>query len=255
MDPLLIGWVFAAAALLMLASCEVGYQIGDRIRTRLDREAPVPMGSMVGGLLALLAFVLAFSFSLAAAQHDLRKRNVLDEANAVGTAYLRADLLPLTHAEPIRRLLREYVDVRLQAAKAKNLDEALARSVEIHALLWRQAVAAALEGPNTNTSLVLQSINEVIDMHARRLTAALHNRIPGSVWTALFAISMLTMIVMGAQIGLAGRRRWVAVVPLSLAFAVLVTLVVDLDRPGGAMIHVGQAAMIDLQRSLESRPK
>ena len=102
---------------------------------------------------------------------------------------------------------------------------------------------------------MIQSTNDVIDMHEKRVTGALRNRIPGSVWIALFAITALTMITMGVQVGLTGKRRLVAVIPMILAFAVLVTLVVDLNRPQSGLITVGQQSMVDLQSSMGSETK
>lgn len=250
LESLPIAAIYVAVALLMLLSCEFGYQFGARFQSRQDEEAPTSVGPMVGGLLGMLAFVLAFTFSMAASQHDVRKQNVVNEANAVGTAYLRTDLLDDRYATEMKRLLREYVDIRLRAVTGAGLDQAVKRSVEIHALLWAQVSAAATAAPSPNTSLAIQSINEVIDMHEIRVTGGLRNRIPVSVWIALFAITALTMITMGVQIGFTGKRRLVAVIPMSLAFAVLVTLVVDLDRPQRGLIIVGQQSLIDLQRSM-----
>jgi hypothetical protein len=245
-----VAWLYVGVTILMLVCCELGYQFGARARSRQDKEAPISLGPMVGGLMGMLAFVLAFTFSMAASQHDLRKQNVLDEADAIGTAYLRAELLDEQSATEVQQLLREYVDIRLQAVNGGDLDAALARSVEIHGLLWGRVSSAAREAPSTNTLLIIQSINDVIDMHEKRVNAGLRNRIPGSVWIALFAISALTMITMGTQVGLSGRRRLVAVIPMSMAFAVLVILVVDLDRPQRGLITVGQQAMVDLQSSI-----
>jgi hypothetical protein len=198
----------------------------------------------------MLAFVLAFTFSIASHQHDLRKQSVLEEANSIGTAYLRADLLDKQYAIKVKHLLREYVDIRLKAASGSALDTAMAGSVEIHDHLWALVSAAAKDRPNTNTSLMIQSINDIIDMHQKRVTAGLRNRIPSSVWMALIGIIALTMITMGAEIGLTGKRRLVAMIPLVLAFAVLVALVVDLNRPQSGLITVGQQSMVDLQRSM-----
>jgi hypothetical protein len=247
--------IFVGVTLLILASCEIGYQFGNRTRSNQDKEAPSSIGAMVGGLLGMLGFVLAFTFSMAASQFEIRKQNVLDEANTIGTAYLRADLIDKPHGTEVKRLLREYVDVRLQATKVNGLDAAIARSAEIHKLLWAQVSSAAVAGPNTNTSLMIQSINEVIDMHEKRLTGALRNRIPESVWIALIAITVLTMATMGMLIGFTGKRRQSAVIAVSLAFAVLVTLVVDLDSPQRGLIIVGQQSMIDLQHSMDSAKK
>lgn len=134
-DTIPITGVYVGVAVVLLVSCEVGYQFGKRVRTRQDKEATISLGPIVGGLLGMLAFVLAFTFSMAASQHDARKQNVLDEANAVGTAYLRSDLLEMQYGMEVKALLREYVDIRLQAASGYDLDAALARSVDIHRLL------------------------------------------------------------------------------------------------------------------------
>ena len=245
--------IFVIVAAIMLLSCEVGYQFGKRGKTRADIEAPASLGSMVGGLLGMLAIVLAFTFSIASAHHDLRKARVLEEANAIGTAYLRADLLQPQYGREIRRLLREYVDVRLQQVTVGNYAAILARSAEIHDLLWSQVSQAAIAAPDTNTQLAVVSINDVIDMHTNRATAALYNRIPGSIWLALLAISAFCMVTMGIHIGFAGKRRLVAVIPMLLAFSVMVTLVVDLDRPQSGLIRVGQQAMIALQKNMSDK--
>ena len=210
---------------------------------------------MVGGLLGMLGFVFAITFSMAAYQHDIRKQNVLEEANTIGTAYLRADLLDRQYATRLKRLLREYVDIRLKAASGTDLDAALAKSFEIHSRLWTEVSTAAVKSPNTNTSLMIQSINDVIDMHEKRVTGGLRNRIPDSVWIALSAITAVTMITMGMQAGFTGERRLVAVITLSLAFAAVVTLVADLNRPQSGLITVGQQAMVDLQRGMDPETK
>lgn len=253
LDDLPAAVVFLGMAILMLVSFEIGYQFGSRIRTRQDKEAPVSLGPMVGGLLGMLGFALAFTFAMAAGQHDLRKMNVLDEANAVGTAYLRADLLPAEHRDAMRNLLRAYVEVRLDAAAGGDLDVALAQSLEIHEQLWAHVSAAAAEAPTTNTALAVESVNAVIDTHGKRVTAALRNRIPGSIWLALLAISALTMVTMGTQVGFTAKRRLIAVVPLAFAFAVLVTLVADLDHPQRGLITVNQQAMTDLETSMRGQ--
>lgn len=249
-DTLPIAWFYLLAALLMLAFGEVGHQLGLHARSRQDKEAPASLGPMVGGLFGMLAFVLAFTFSMASAQHNVRKMNVLEEANSIGTAYLRADLIDDPYRTEVKGLLREYVDVRLQAATGNDLDVALVNSIEIHNLLWAQTSSAARDNPDTNTALMVESINAVIDMHEKRVIGALHNRIRGSVWLSLVVITALTMITMGTQVGLTGRRRLVAVIPMVLAFSALVTVVVDLNRPQSGLITVGQQAMVDLEHSM-----
>ncbi len=257
LESMPIAAVYVCIALVILAACEIGFKIGSHHhRTLQDKEAPTSVGPMVGGLLGMLAFVLAFTFSLAASQHTLRRENVLTEANRIGTAYLRSDLIDEQKGTEVKRLLREYVDIRLQAARpGGDWQTAVKRSLEIHDLLWAQVASAAIDDPNEITSLVVQSVNDVIDMHEQRLTGAIRSRIPGSVWIGLMAITVLAMLTIGLQAGLAGKRRMVAVLPLSLAFAVLVTLIVDLNRPYGGLITVGQQAMVDLQNTMNPATK
>ena len=243
--------IYVCLALLIMAACEIGFKIGNHhYRKRQDKDAPTSIGPMVGGLLGMLAFVLAFVFSMAAAQYDLRRQNVLTEANTIHTAYLRADLIDEPHGAEVKRLLREYVGIRLQAARGGDLKTAMAQSLQIHERLWTQASSAARLDPGPSTSAMAQSIIDVVDMHEKRATAALHSRIPTSVWIGLMTITALTMITLGMQIGFSGKRRLVAVTPLSMAFAVLVALVVDLNRPQEGLITVSQRAMVDLQATI-----
>lgn len=250
LESLPISLIFIGIALFMLIFCEIGFQFGYHAHMRKDKAAPSTLGSMVGGLLGMLAFVLAFTFSIASSQHELRRNNVLEEANIIGTAYLRADLLDEKSATAVRRLLREYVDIRLNAVQGSDINLALEKSTEIHRLLWKEVSSAAIENPSPMTSLMVQATNEVIDMHEKRVTAALRNRIPLSIWIALAAITALAMIALGTQVGYTGNRRLIAVIPLVLAFAVLVTLVVDLNRPQKGLIIVSQQSMIDLRSSM-----
>lgn len=254
-ESLPISGFYVVVVILMLIFGEVGYRFGIHVKTYQDKEAPASLGPMVGALLGMLAFVLAFTFSMASSQHVLRKNNVLEEANSIGTAYLRADLIDRQYGAEVKRLLREYVDVRLKAASGGDLDTAIAKSVDIQNLIWAQVSSAARDNPDTNTALMIQSINDVIDLHEKRVTGALRNRIPGSIWISLFAITALTMVAMGVQIGLTGKRRLVAEIPLVLAFAVLTTLVVDLDRPQRGLIIVGQQSMLNLQNSMGREPQ
>ncbi len=258
-DSLPIYGVYIVITLSILLSFEVGYQISKYSGTRYDKEAVNAISPMVGGLLGMLAFVLAFTFAMAAAQHNLRKQFVLDEANAIGTTYLRADLIDRPHRTEVKKLLQKYVDIRLQAVAATmDIDmqkTIITRSVELHGLLWTQVSYVAKKEPNTNTGLLIQSINKVIDMHEKRITAALRNRIPGSIWLTLLAISSLTMMTMGSQAGLSKSRRLVAVIPLVMAFSALTTVVVDLDRPQKGLIKVSQQAMINLQNSMKLETK
>ncbi len=250
-DSLNIGVIYLGLVLFILLSYEIGYQVGKLFQNRRKNVDPSSLNHIVSGILGMLAFVLAFTFAMASSQHRSRRQLVLEEANTVGTAYLRADLLEEPYKSRIKELLKEYVSVRIEGASREKFAKAVQRSVEIHEMLWHQVAEAAKRYPSKCTLLVVKSINDVIDMHSKRIAAALRARIPTSIWIALLAISALTMITMGVQAGIGESRKLIAVIPLILAFAVLTALVVDLDRPQRGLIKVGQQEMVDLKKSME----
>jgi len=254
LDSLSIISVYAGTVVFILISFEVGYQIGKYARLHYCDKGDTSQGAIMGGVLAMLAFVLALTFSMAASRFDHRKQNLLGEVNAIHTAYLRTDLLAQPHRTEVRRLLREYVDMRLAGIEKAKRDMAINRSLELHQLLWSEVVAAAENSPTRLNALMVQSINEIIDIHEKRITAVLRERIPANIWLTLYAITAFGMITMGSQSGLATSRRSIQVIPTVLAFSALITLVVDLDRPADlGLIKVSQQAMFDLQNNIKPR--
>src|ERR1700757_2319930 len=137
-DALPLWALFIVILLVVLLSVECGYRLGRYRRGQQEKEAPV--GTMVGATLGLLAFILAFTFGLAAARFDSRRQVLLDEANAIGTTYLRADLLP-DKREEIQNLLRIYVAPRLEFVRSGKIAEGMRQSENIQSQLWAHAVA------------------------------------------------------------------------------------------------------------------
>ncbi len=128
--------VFLATILFVLVAVDIGYRLGSFRQKSGKEEKEGTVGAMVGTSLGLLAFLLAFTFGLAA-DFFQNKRSVLrEEANAIGTTWLRADFLPASERDSARELLREYVDSRLAAAETGDVQPTLLRSAEIHKQLW-----------------------------------------------------------------------------------------------------------------------
>ena len=251
LDLLPIWGVFLATVAVVLLAVEGGFRLGQYRRRRSEQEDRPPVGEMVAATLALLAFMLAFTFGLAASRFDVRRDLVIDEANAIGTTYLRAGLLPEPHRSDVRSLLREYVDVRLEAVQPGKLSRSIGRSEELHARLWAHAVAVGEKNPGSIVvGLFIASLNEVIDLHAKRLALGVRNRIPGTIWAALSFVAIIGTSVMGYHAGLAGSGRSLALLALVLAFSAVVTLIADLDRPQEGLLRVSQQTMIDLQKTL-----
>ena len=243
--------IYLLVVFIFLTSFETGFRISRYLHLKKGVPEPKSLG-LTGALLGMLAFVLAFTFSMAASHFKKRKEMVLVETNVLGTAYLRAGLVDQPHERNIKQLLREYVNTRLEGVDPDKVDQSIERSIQIHQLLWKEVQSAAMSNPNTNTSLLIQSINEVIDTHENRLAATFQERIPDSIWITLIVISVITVLTLGLTAGFGNHRRLIVVIPLVMAYAALITLVAELDMPQKGVIKVGQEAMISLQKSINS---
>ncbi len=251
LDDLPLWGFFAATVAVVLLSIETGYQLGRYRRRCSEEEKDAPVGAMVAATLALLGFVLAFTFGMAASRFDARRMIVVEEANAVGTTYLRAGMLPDGRGAVIRKLLADYVDARLEVVQTGDIDEVLRRSDELHQALWTEAEAVGRQYPDSIVvGLFIQSLNETIDTHAKRVLVSLQNRLPLVLWVALYLVTVLTMIGVGYSTGLARSRRSLAVLVLALTFSAIMTLVADLDRSQEGLLKVSQRAMVDLRNMM-----
>ena len=253
-DNVPIGVVLLSTIGLVFLSLETGFRLGKRRLIRGGGKLEVS-GAMVGATMGLLAFMLAFTFNGAAGRHDTRKGLVIEEANAIDKTWLRAGLLAEPYRADIRGLLRNYVDVRVKAAAGEmDLGEATRRSEALHDRLW--ALAAEVGQKNAGSipaGLFIQALNEVIDLHLKRVTVGIRNRVPPTIWATLYLLMAVGMIMMGTQIGLSGTRHIGTELALAVAFSVVLFLIADLDRPQEGLINVSQQAMAELQIKLNAR--
>ncbi len=243
--------LFVLTLLICVGAVEAGTVLA-RISLwhRKEKDPEGPLGSFVGSLLGLLAFILAFTFGITANRFDSRKQLVLEEANAIGTTYLRAGLLPPTQGLESRRLLREYADLRLNGT-TDNIGETLKKSEVIHAQLWSQAKSLVQADMDSEIrSLFIATLNELIDLHQSRLTVGLQYRIPGTVWLAVYLLSLLSMLAVGYQVGMSGSRRAYGTPVLAAAFSLVILMIADIDRPGAGLIRVSQQPIADVQQMM-----
>ena len=252
LDALPLWVLFPLTVLLAVVSVEFGYRVGRYRAQRSQQETESSVGAMVAATLGLLAFMLAFTFGMAGSRFEARRQVLLSEANAIGTTYLRAAMLPEPMRTEARNLLRQYVDVRLEAVQPGKLQQSVSRSEELHELLWSQAIAAAEKDRSPITGLFIQSLNEVIDLHSERVMAALRSRVPAAIWIVLYFLAILSMAATGYHEGLTSKKRSVAVVSLILGFSAVLFLIADLDRPGQGALRVSQQSMIDLRKSMSA---
>jgi len=236
--------IFIATLLFVLLSVESGYQWA-RYKRRSEVEKEAPIGAMVGATLGLLAFILAFTFGMAADSFHNRKEALLDEANAIRTTYLLADVIPEPHRTEVRRILREYAEERLQWVGVEKIQGGRSADALLNQL-WAQAAVVGAQNPG-GVDVFLSSVNKVIELCQERVMVRERSRIPGAFWAVLYLITIFAHAAMGYHGGVAGTNRSPVTVLVAIAFAAVIMLILDLDRPGQGWINVSQQAMIDLR--------
>ncbi|WP_250465055.1 hypothetical protein [Microbulbifer litoralis] len=247
-----LSFVYICTVLLVLAALLLGALLGRVHRRRHRNEKESSIGTAVTATLGLLAFLLAFTFNMTADRYQQRKALLLDEVNAIYTAYLRADFLEPQAAERARELLEEYVDIRdFNPAREPVTPKNLARSEEIHRLLWQLVSEHARRQYNPGyLRQFAEPLNTVISFHYSRVVVGLEYRIPGPIWLGLYFITLLAMVVIGYQFGIHRGRSLQVAVALALTFATVIVLIADLDRATEGVLLVDQRPMSELNRHL-----
>jgi hypothetical protein len=249
LDQIPVPLIFILFAVVTLACFEIGFRIGRWWQDRMPGEQEGPTDMLVGSLLALMAFVLAITMGMAADRFDARRGNVLEEANAIGTTFQRAEYLPEPAAERVKELMREYLPVRIASDDPAAVLANIQRSIELQAELRTITGQVAQSGHSPDlVSSFGESVNEIISLHQTRINAGLYARVPETVLILLLAGSALSLAMVGYSGGLSRRRSILSAVVMIVALGAVTTLVVDLDRPQDGFLTVSQQALLDVQR-------
>jgi hypothetical protein len=255
-DAIPIWAIFAATIIVVLVAVEVGYRLGHATHRRSEDEKESPVSAIAGAILGLAAFMLAFTFGIVSERHDAKKALVRDDAIAIRTAWQRSDFLPETDRPEAAALLRQYVDLRVKFAETRSLEPEAVKGVlsetqRLQTRLWNMAVANARKDMNSDVAaLYIDSLNEVSGIHASRVAVGLQARVPSEIWVVLYCITILGMMSVGYQTGIAGSKRSMAWPVLALSFALVFALIASLDRPDSGVMKVTQQPLIDLRDSM-----
>lgn len=254
---LLIALALFAGMLLLL-------EIGWRIRTRRRAQDPggtgAGTGAVEGAVFALLGLLVAFTFSGAASRFDARRALIVEEANAIGTAFLRLDLLPGEAQPALRDLFRRYTDSRLEVYRklsASDLEAArveLDRSIRLQGEIWNQAVISGqLEGaPPAVAMLLLPALNQMFDVTTTR-TMALRMHPPTVIFVMLFGLALASALLAGYAMGGARTREWLHMLAFAAVVAATVYVIFDLEYPRLGLIRIGafDQVLVDLRASMK----
>jgi hypothetical protein len=257
MDHIPLWGVFLLTVISVFLAICIGTIFGLRISRRPDHEKEAPLGTITGASLALVGFILAFSFGITAQIFQTRRQLLLDEVNAIGTTYLRAGMLVEPYGSDIRNLLREYVDARVGLIKEnlqqnpQKLQETIAYCETLQDKMWSHAVAITqADRSSPIDALFIDSLNSMIDLQTSRITTASY-RLPKIIWYAIYFITIISMFMVGYQTGLSGKSNLKVGILLSLTFSTVLFLMVDLDRSTEGYFRVSHKPMIELQKKLQ----
>ena len=243
--------------LSMVGFIEIGFRVGRSHQSKPHKAQMAQVRAIMGASLGLLAFMLAFSFSMAQHHFEARAQAYMLEISAIDSAYRGADLLDGDVPVIAKDILRRFATLRLKTAKAaqaadiEGVFQMIRESESMHDQLWKLAEAAMSgAGEGADTGIFAQSVLAMINAHDARIQATLFNRISPVIWITLFLMALLSMIVMGYQAGLTGTRSSLATWTLAITFSAVMALVTDLDRPNMSLFQLNQQLMVELENRM-----
>jgi len=249
-SPLL---VFVLSFFMLWLSAWIGASLLKRKRAFGD-EAREDFGVVLAATLTLLGLIIGFSFSMAIGRYDQRKNYEEAEANAIGTEFVRADLLPAADAARVRALLLSYLDQRVlfyQTTDREQLPQINTQTVKLQSELWAAVRAPAVAQPTPIVALAVAGMNDVLNSQGYT-QAAWWNRIPLSAWGLMLAIAICSNVLIGLGAKNAKAEAFVLpVLPLVVSIAFL--LIADIDSPRGGLIRVNPQNLLSLSQSLHGQ--
>lgn len=201
------------------------------------------MGTIRDGLFILVSLLLGFTLTMAVSRFGERRSLLVEEAVSIGTTYLRAATLPQPYRDHSRQLLREYVDTRLELGNvgvdAGRYNDVVHRAKHLQEDLWLDAATVAQNDRSAVTAVYVNSLNETIDLHEKRV-AAFENRVPQPVWLLIISVSLIAVFTRGSTLA---TRFWLTLILLPITIALVVALIADLDAPSRGLIRLDQRAL------------
>jgi len=240
--------VFVTSLVMLWISAQIGDVWRRSVQPFQDGERQ-DFEVVVAATLTLLGLIIGFSFSMVISRYDQRKNYEEEEANAIGTEYVRADLLPMADAARVRKLLKNYVDQRVlfyETHDVRQLDDVEAQTAQLQSELWSIVRESAAKQPTPTVALAISGMNDVLNSQGYTQAAWL-NRLPIGAWGLMGAIAVFSNLL----IGYGARRRSMAlflILPLAVSMSFL--LIADIDSPRRGLIRVVPQNLLSLSQSL-----
>ncbi|HUQ72655.1 MAG TPA: hypothetical protein VM165_24210 [Planctomycetaceae bacterium] len=251
-------WVIGVGLFaLLFAAAELGFRVALRRKDQLGEAAKGQTSTLQGAVLGLMGLLAGFCLSMAVSRFDLRKQIIIDEANAIGTCYLRTSLLPHPHSGKCERMVRTYLDERIKfsqlVTRGPQLQETLRSARGLQSRLWQEAVAANDVSPTVATGLFIQSLNDMIDIEATRMRSV-ENHVPIAVLVLLVLSAVASAVLIGDVSGQTGQRSRFATLTILALFALVILIIIDLDRPRVGLVRLSFQSLVELRDGLPPAP-
>jgi hypothetical protein len=245
--------VLALSVVALWLSVRIGVSFRKRRRS-LEENEREDFGIIMAAILTLLGLIIGFSFSMAITRYDQRKNLEETEANAIGTEYVRADLLPAADAPRVRALLENYLDQRVLFYKTRDdrqLGQIDAATAQLETGLWSAVQAPAAAQPTPIVTIAVTGMNDVLNSNGHTQAAWL-NRIPIAAWGLMAAIAICCNLLIGYG-ARGGEARTMLLLVLPLIVSISFCLIADIDSPRGGIVRVRPQNLISLSQSLHKR--
>jgi len=247
-------WIlFPVVIGLGIGASELGVWLRKKTIAKEGKEGSI--GSMIGPMLALLAFMLGFTFSITSSRFASRRELVVQQARSINTCYLRSGYIPEKQKQEIRGMLSQYTDLLVDLKNAADVDRTIPVLENLNIQIWNRAETLVHETMDSELrALYIESINEVVETYQKRKTVGLVYRIRGPIWTTLFLLFLLSMALAGYENSAHKRRRLLNIAFMATAFALIVTLIADMDsRSESRNFKANLQPLVDVQKMIHEK--
>lgn len=258
MSKILIAAIFAGGMFLGVLVClRLGWKIGRKRFTEEGKKSQAGLGAIEGSIYGLMGLMVAFTFSGAAIRFDDRRDLLTEEVNAIGTAWMRLDLLDLESRNDLREMFRDYLDSRITLFKGSKKEEDVERQIEksreIQVRIWERLVAAVDSHPSPPIAQsTLAPVNEMFDIGASRILATRQHP-PSAIFLMLGTLVLVSSLMAGFGMGESSNQSPLHIIGFALITALTIYMILDLEYPRLGLIRVDSfdQALIELRVSME----
>ena len=245
-------WIALGLILAMIGLTQIGWRTGRKFKD--ESTKPANVGAIGGAIFALLGLLIAFTFSSGISRFEDRRKLIVEEANNIGTAFLRIDLLPQEAQPEMRNLFRSYLDSRLAAYRhipdLKAAKTELDRGNQLQQQIWSHAVNHCKGQPTSCTMLLVPALNSMIDITTTRTMMSQFHP-PVIIFILLIVFSLAAALLAGYEMA-GGSRSWAHIIGFSLTMAMTIYVILDVEYPRIGFIRIDQTdqVLIDLRKSM-----